>query len=123
MGGAAMPHARDRIDRPASAFVPLALLGLALVAWLGFQCWQLIAERGQLQQARAGQEQQVQNATTFRARLDTVARETQLLADKGNPNAKLLVEELRKRGITINAAAAPATVPGGTALPAASPVK
>jgi hypothetical protein len=31
-----------------------------------------------------------------------LALETQKLADAGNPNARTVVDELRKRGITIN---------------------
>lgn len=90
-------------DRPAhSPFLPVAMIGGALVFWLAFQTWQLLAERQQLDQAFASQTRTMENATQFRARLDRIARETQILADKGNPNAKLLVEELRKRGVTIN---------------------
>jgi hypothetical protein len=39
--------------------------------------------------------------------LDTVARETAQLADGGNQNAKRIVDELRKRGVTINPNPAP----------------
>lgn len=96
------------------AFVPLLLLGVAVMIGLVFQCWQLVVESGQLTDTFASQARVVDNATQFRAKLDKVARETQLLADKGNPNAKLVVDELRKRGITINPTAtanptAPAT--------------
>ena len=54
----------------------------------------------------------VENATQFRAKLDKVARETQQLADRGNPNAKFVVDELRKRGITINPTASPPSTSG-----------
>lgn len=106
-------------ERP-SAFVPVTLFGAALLVALGFQAWQLVTERAQLKEAFASQAQVVQNATEFRARLDKVARDTQLLADKGNANAKVVVEELRKRGITINPNAGPATAPGGPVPGAAS---
>ncbi len=92
-----------------------------MLLWQGFQSWQLFSERSQLQQALTAQEQLVQNASNFRTRLDTIARETQILADKGNPNARLLVEELKKRGVTINPAAAPAGA--GTAPPASGVAK
>lgn len=110
---------RGGADRTAAtsemvAFIPLLLLSVAVMIGLVFQCWQLVAESGQLTDAFASQVKVVDNATQFRAKLDKVARETQLLADKGNPNAKLVVDELRKRGITINPTAtasppAPAT--------------
>ncbi len=98
-------------------FLPLTLFGGALVYWLGFQTWQLVVERGQLDQAFASQTRTMENAAQFRARLDKIARETQLLADKGNPNAKLLVEELRKRGVTINPNASAAGAPATAAPP------
>jgi cell division protein FtsB len=85
-----------------SPFLPLALLTLAVVAWFGYQTVQLQGERSAQQKALQDQEQVVQNATKMRAQLDALAAETQRLADQGNPNAKLLVDELRKRGITIN---------------------
>ena len=95
-----------------SAFVPLLLGGLALLGWLGFQTWQLYSERQALQAAHASQQQTVDGAAKLRASLDTLAADTQRLADGGNPNARALVDELKKRGVTINTAPtnnAPAT--------------
>ena len=89
-------------EAPYSPFLPLAVLTLAVVAWFGYQTVQLVAERTAQHKAIGDQEQVVQNATKMRVQLDALAAETQRLADQGNPNAKLLVEELRKRGITIN---------------------
>lgn len=105
------------VTRQRSAFLPVVLFGAAMLGWLGFQCFHLVKERSQLLQTLSAQEQLVQSATSLRGRLDTVARETQLLADSGNPNAKLLVDELRKRGITINPNA-PAATPAGAATAA-----
>ncbi len=101
------------------AFVPLLLMALALLLAFGFQAAQLLRERQALQDAHAGQQQTVDNAGKLRASLDALAADTQRLADAGNPNAALLVNELRKRGITINPAAqaaapAPAPVASGT---------
>lgn len=92
------------------AFVPLLLMELALLLAFGFQTAQLLRERQALQDAHAGQQQTVDNAGKLRTSLDALAADTQRLADAGNANAALLVSELRKRGITINAAApAPAS--------------
>lgn len=95
-----------------SPFLPLLLLLLAVLAWFGFQTLQLAAARGAARAAFTAQEQTVQNATRLRGQLDSLATATQRLADGGNPNARLVVGELHKRGVTINpdgAAAAPAT--------------
>jgi hypothetical protein len=112
------PAAAAASSTPHSAFVPLLLGGLALLASLAFQTWLLTSERSALVAGHAGQQQTVDNAGKLRGQLDALAADTQRLADTGNPNAALLVAELKKRGITINAgaSAAPAT-------PAATPMK
>ena len=61
-------------------------------------------ERQQLVTLRAVQNSQVEAAGKVRASLDTVATATAQLADSGNADARTIVEELRKRGITINPA-------------------
>jgi hypothetical protein len=91
-----------------SPFVPMLIGALALAAWFAFQAVQLAGERQQLVALRAAQDAQVEAATKLRGSLDAMASATAKLADAGNVNAKLLVEELRKRGITINPDAPPA---------------
>ena len=85
---------------------------MALLGWLGFQAQQQYAERQILQSAYASQQQTVDNAGKLRASLDVLAADTQRLADGGNANARALVEELKKRGVTINSANTP---PAGAA--------
>ncbi len=97
-----------------NAFVPVLLLSLALSGWLGFQGWQLFNERQQLQQFAAGLEAPVNNANRLRASLDRLALATRQLASEGNPNARLLVDELQRRGVTIN----PERAAGALAPPA-----
>ena len=95
-------HAQARV----SLFLPILLLALAFVAWLGFQAMQQVSERQQLVQAQANLEPQEQSAAKLRTSLDALAVATAGLAAHGNPNARVIVEELRKRGVTINPAAA-----------------
>ena len=97
--------------KPHGAFVPLLLGTLALTGWLGFQSWQLVAERQALLAAQASQQPTVDNSAKLRTSLDALAADTQRLAAAGNPNAKILVDELRKRGVTINAGAAATSLP------------
>ena len=100
------------VPRSHSAFVPVLLFGLAVLAAQGWQTWLLASERDALNTAHANQQQTVDNAGKLRASLDTLAADTQRLADAGNASAALLVAELKKRGVTINPqAAAPAAVP------------
>lgn len=87
-------------------FVPMLLATMALLAWLGFLAWGQHQDRLALQTAYANQQQTVDNATKLRGSLDALAADTQRLAETGNASARLLVEELKKRGVTINPAAA-----------------
>ena len=92
-------------SRKHSAFIPLVLLTATYLAWAVFQTVQLSREREALHALHANQDKLVQQSKKVRENLDKIARETQLLAARGNKNAKLVVDELRKRGITINPAA------------------
>jgi hypothetical protein len=92
-------------SRPRSPFLPLSISSLALLLWLGFWSWQLWSERQGLQATHARQQQTVDTASQLRTSLDTLAADTQRLADTGNASARLLVEELKTRGVTINVAA------------------
>ena len=89
-----------------SPFVPLLLLALTLAGWSAFQTYQLANESRQLSQLRTSQDAQVEAAGKVRASLDTVAAATQRFSDAGNPSARLLIDELRKRGVTVNTPAA-----------------
>ena len=86
----------------ARSFVPVLLLGLAVLVWAGFQTWQLLAERSALKEVVANQSAQVDQSTKLRAALDRIASKTARLAAAGNGDASLIVEALRKRGVTIN---------------------
>lgn len=106
------PLARPPVPtRGKSPFVPVLLVTLAMTAWFGFQTYQLARERQQLAQLRTVQDGPVEAAAKVRASLDSVATATALLADHGNVNARVIVEELRRRGITINQPGAAASAP------------
>jgi hypothetical protein len=92
--------------KAAGVFVPLSMLALAVVVWLGFQCVQLALEHRQIGAAQAIIDPQEQTAIKIRSSLDGVATATAKLAAEGNPTARAIVEELRKRGVTINAQSA-----------------
>jgi hypothetical protein len=87
-----------------SAFVPVLLLAVALLAFVGLQATQSVMARGQLAQAQANLEPQVQQATKVRASLEALAVATAKLGAQGNANAQNIVDQLRRRGVTIDAA-------------------
>jgi hypothetical protein len=97
-------------QRMASAFVPVLILLLATGAWSGFQFMQLRVEAQALATVRTNQEAPLQQAQRARQGLEALAAQTRQLADNGNPNARLVVAELARRGVTIGppqAASAP----------------
>ncbi len=98
---------RPSEDRGPSAFIPVLILTASLAVWTGFQTYQFLKERDGLSVLRANQEVPLQQAQKVRQTLDQLATETQKLAEGGNPNARLVVDELRKRGVTINRPAQP----------------
>lgn len=85
-----------------SAFVPLLILGLVMTAWFGFQATQLRTERDAMRELMTTQDKQVEESKKLRDSLDAIARGTAKLADSGNANARLVVDELKRRGVTIN---------------------
>jgi hypothetical protein len=107
------PEARPRDPWPA-----LALLTIAVVAWFGFQTFQLTRERSALQAARVSQEPTIAQAQRIRGQLDSVTKSTLELAQQGNASAAYIVEELARRGVRINPAS-----PMGSTGPAPAPPK
>jgi hypothetical protein len=92
--------------RQYSAFVPNLLLALALVGWLAFQAFQQAGEHQQLAALDTSSAAQEQAAQKVRTSLEAVATATAKLAVDGNANAQVVVDQLRKRGVTINPGAA-----------------
>ena len=97
-----------------SPFLPLRLLVIAGGAWSAFQCYQLVIEKQGLATVYGNQARPYEEAGKLRSSLDALARETAILADKGNPGAKLIIGELAKRGVTINPNAPPPTADKAT---------
>ena len=93
-------------ERRASS-LPLILIMVALLVWFGFQTFQLVLERTNLISLQGSLVAAVQESQKMRAQLETLINKTTELAKQGNASAKKVVEELEKRGISINAAAQP----------------
>jgi hypothetical protein len=89
-------------------FVPVLLVALSVSCWFGFQTLQLVREQQQLEAVKVGLGPQELAATKLRTALDQVATATAKLATEGNGNARVIVEQLRSRGVTINSPAASA---------------
>ena len=92
---------RELVTSPAErgGNLPLTILLIALVLWFGFQTVQLASERANLGEARGHQEAAMQEAQKLRTQFESLINKTSELANKGHAGAKLVMEELQKRGM------------------------
>jgi hypothetical protein len=81
---------------------------LALLLWFGFQSVQLWYERGNLSAVKASQETAIQESEKIRLQFQGLMTKTSELANQGHAGAKLIVDELQKRGIGVAPPAKPA---------------
>jgi hypothetical protein len=114
------PEPETRPSQYWPVFIPLLILAVTYLGWTVFQTTQLMHERDALAKSYANQEKPFQDSKKLRDSLDKIARETQSLANRGNKSALLIVDQLRKRGITINPEPAPQSPPASSAAPAPS---
>ena len=99
----------DQNDR--GPFLPLLLVTIAFLVWTIFQTTELVRERSALSQTRSAQAAPIGQAQKLRTAADSMFSKTQKLADAGNPNAQLVISELKQRGITVNPNASTPTPP------------
>jgi len=83
-------------------FVPLLLLAISFVGWAGIQTVQLLAERRVIKEVALQQTTLLAAAHKIRMAADSLAAKVQVLADKGNPSAQVVVAKLKERGVTID---------------------
>lgn len=98
-------------EKNAPSQFPVLIIIAGLLVWSTFQTVQLIKERQNVQTAHKNQETVIVNAKKMRDQLDAIAASTKRLADQGNPNAQLIVQQLAKNGININPNAPPSAAP------------
>jgi hypothetical protein len=110
--GSSHESVERRVDPISARWLAVFLLAGAMLAWLGFQTFQLARERSTLHTIRANQEATIVQAQRVRSQLDSIARRTLELAQQGNPGAAAIVDQLARRGITINPAAPAPAAPG-----------
>ena len=83
-------------------FLPALLLAVAVTGWFGFQTVQLTQERLSLSNGIAEQTPQMEQSQKLRDALQKLATGLAAVAKQGNPNATVVVEQLRRNGITID---------------------
>ncbi len=81
--------------------IPLALIIVAFFAMTAFQAVQLTHERSRLADLKVAQEPAMQEGMKLRQQLESLSAKTAQLAEGGNANAKAIVEEFRRQGVTL----------------------
>ncbi len=91
----------DDIEKPGShsVYIPIMIGLVALVGLLGFQGIELWQARGALRSQRDGQNSAMEASQKMRQQLITIASKTAELAQKGDPDAKAIVDAYAKRGL------------------------
>jgi hypothetical protein len=89
------------MSEPSRLHIPLALVVLAFFIMAAFQTVQLIREHGHLADVKLAQEPTIQEGLKLRQQLESLGARTAQLADSGNANAKAIVDELRRQGVTL----------------------
>ncbi|MBM4197604.1 MAG: hypothetical protein FJ197_11020 [Gammaproteobacteria bacterium] len=83
-----------------SIFLPALLIALAVAGWSAFQTWQLIGERRFLSESMESQQPQIEQSEKVREALQKLSGGLNAIARSGNANATVVVEQLRRQGIT-----------------------
>ncbi len=89
-----------------SVALSLLVLALAFAIFTTAQTVSLLRDRSLLQAGIAAQESPLVNAQRMRAQMEAIVSETARLAGAGNPNARRVIDEFRRRGINLSPAGA-----------------
>jgi len=85
--------------QPAGSNLPSIVTLAALTIYFGFQTYQGLTERVNLTAVKSNQDAAIQEAQKVQAQFKTLVTKTGQLADQGHAGAKLVMEELLKRGV------------------------
>jgi uncharacterized protein YlxW (UPF0749 family) len=86
---------------PHTLHLPVLLLTIAFFGISVFQTVEVVLERDRIATARQSQEQPLQEGAKLRQQLTNLSTRVAQLAESGNANAKAIVEQLRREGVTI----------------------
>ncbi len=90
-------------ERSGASSIALTLTLVTLILWFGFQAFQLVRDRSSLQVVKANQETAMQESEKIRTQFQTLMTKTAELANQGHAGAKMVIDELQKRGLGVGA--------------------
>ena len=88
--------------RSDSVSLPVILITVSLLVLMGFQNYQAVQDREALLDLQRAQEPTIQQAIKVRQQLETLAGGTAQLATEGDENAKAIVDEMKRQGVTLS---------------------
>lgn len=98
----AAPEPEEYVEEESSqSNLPLIVLLAAVTIYFGFQTLQLLSERGNLGLVKGNQETAMQEAQKVQTQFKTLVTKTGQLANQGHAGAKMVMEELQKRGVGV----------------------
>jgi hypothetical protein len=87
---------------PSQMMTPITLLAVALLAFFVYQCGLVLQERKNLVAVETQQQDILKQNEAIKAQLDALSLGTLKLSEKGNRNAKVIIERMAQLGIRVN---------------------
>ena len=97
--------------RSGSSSIALTVTIVCLILWFGFQTFQLLRDRGNLGFVKANQESAMQESEKVQVQFKTLLSKIAELANQGHAGAKMVIDELQKRGVGFAPKETPAEKP------------
>jgi hypothetical protein len=113
---------QEPVEEPAAeksgpSSIALTITIIALIFWFGFQAFQLVRERSNLRVVKTNQEVAMQESERIRGQFQTLMTKIAELANQGHAGAKMVMEELQKRGVGIAPEEKPPEIPESKTKP------
>jgi len=92
--------AKKNIDAQ-KGYLPVTLLSLGFMIFLGFQTWNLVCDKKTLSEAYIQQGKTLKQVEQVKAQLGALAQGTVKLSNEGNRAAAEVLDNLKKAGVNI----------------------
>jgi uncharacterized protein HemX len=100
----AVTEAEPVKEKTGGSSIALTITLVSLILWFGFQAFQFVKQRSDLRLLKANQETAMQESQKIRVQFQTLMTKTAELANQGHAGAKMVIDELQKRGVGVGVA-------------------
>jgi hypothetical protein len=98
-------------EKSGPSSVALTIAIISLILWFSFQAFQLVRDRSNLRLVKANQETAMQESEKIRVQFQSLMTKIAELANQGHAGAKMVMDELQKRGVGVAPEERPAEKP------------